>query len=169
MADTERLKRWFSSNTAGGVLIYVLRLKHPSFVEFWMNDYGNDITVILEDGFTNKPTLFVPFELSFSQTKNSTLQELTVSLDNVDNSFYQALRSIPLEDMNTTIEAEIRFYLDDDLQMPQNDLPIKLQVEKVDAEGTLLQLSLVAPNLRDVKRFLRYNPNRFPTLYTLSR
>jgi len=169
MALSDRIKRWFSSNTSGGVLFYVLHFSHSSFGDFWLNDLGDDVTVILEDTFTNELTTFIPFKLSFSPIKNSTLQEIKVNIDNVDNTIYNAIRAIPLIDMNELIQVEIRFYLNDDLGTPQTDVPIRLEVEKVDAKGTSLQIGLVAPNLRDVKKFLRYNPNRFPTLYTLFR
>jgi len=169
MANTDRLKRWFASNTSGGVLVYVVHFSHSTFGDFWFNDFGSDLTVILEDGFTNELTTFIPFKVTFSATKNSTLQQLSITIDNVDNTLYQAIREIPLIDMNEEIKAEVRFYLDDDLLKPQNTVPIRLEVEKIDAKGSSLQISLVAPNLRDVRRFLRYNPNRFPTLYTFFR
>lgn len=166
MANSERIKRWFSSNTRGGVLFYVVSFTHQSFTDYWINDLGINLNVTLEDGFTNQEVTFLPFTIKFAPTKNTTLQEISLTVDNVDNTLYEAIRSIPLEEMNIPIKAEIRFYLDDDLQTPQNDTPIRLEVERIDAKGASLTISLVAPNLRDIRRFLRYNPNRFPTLYT---
>jgi len=169
MANSDRLKRWFASNTSNGILVYVLHFSHSTFGDFWINEFGEDLTVILEDGFTNELTKFIPFKISFAQTSNSTLQQIKVNLDNIDNTLYQAIRAIPLIDMNESIKAELRFYLDDDLLGPQNTVPIRLEVDKIDAKGSSLQINLVAPNLRDVRKFLRYNPNRFPTLYTFFR
>ena len=169
MSYQQNLRRWLASNVAGSTLVTVVEIDHSSFTRRFINDYGSDISVTLEAqaGGQQVATEFVAFTFKLPSVKNTTKQELDITMDNTSGIPYSILNSIPADDrLNNPVIVNLRFYLDDDLGNPQLVPPIRLEVITATAEGSAVNLRCVSPFMRRDFTGMLYKGNLFPSLYS---
>lgn len=160
---TAAIKEAFASAPSNVALLETLEISHPSLSEtLYLVANREDLTLALEDSSSH---VFkgVGFKLTLPPVGDSGLQDLTITIDNVDRRITDFVNAVKAS--KTPVEVKYRPYLSDDLIHPQFDVPLVLYIRTVNL--TVFQ-AVARASFADVinKRFPNdiYTRARFPSL-----
>lgn len=160
---TEAIKEAYSACPSDVVVLETLQISHASLAEdIFLVKNNEDIVATLE---TSEEVTFTAcgFRMSLPASGENGLQELTISIDNIDREISDFVNEA--KTYKTPVSITYRPYLASDLTQPQMDPPLVLRL--TDVRIGLMEVTGKA-NFADVinKGFLtsRYTRSRFPNL-----
>lgn len=172
---SEALKEAYVVAPDAEVILHMLELRHPSFIDedgnpdsIWLTLNEEDIAATLEAGAPVKGGQTVtfrsyPFQFRLAPIENTAAQQLELAIDNVDRRIIQNLDLAMAS--AAKIEMCYRPYLASDLSEPQMDPPPTFTLSDVTADSlTVRGRARVGINLNI--KFPRevYTAVKFPAL-----
>lgn len=159
----DAVKEAFASCPKSVVHIHTLQLAHSLFSQtYWFVRQRQDMTLTLEDD-TEQLFKASGFNFTLPEISEDGLQDLNVSIDNVDRQLTDELESI--EGSNEDVRLTYRMWLSNDLTKPYQDPPLTLSITDVRVTTFSITGRASFRNFLN-KQFLTefYTRETFPTL-----
>jgi hypothetical protein len=158
-ALSEAIKEAYASAPSNVAVLETLEISHPSIGgTIYIVKNREDLTLTLEDD-TEQLFEGVGFRMALPASGDNGVQELTITIDNVDRRISDFLNTA--KDYQTPVVVKYRPYLSNDLTTPQMENPIVLFL--TDVRVTVFEINAKA-SFADILN------KKFPTqLYTRSR
>lgn len=160
---TDAIKEAFASAPSDDVVLDTLEISHPDLAQtLYLVKNREDLTLSLEDSSSH---LFegVGFRLALPPAGDNGLQDLSLTIDNVDRRITDLVRAIKA----SKVPAEVKYrpYLSSDLFHPQVDVPLVLYLRNVSLTAFEAQGRASFADVLN-RRFPRenYTRERFPSL-----
>lgn len=167
--DIEFAKWLTQHGNERAVAVNVLEFQHDKWnVDghgIFVSDFGEPFAATTEDGhaFEAQP---MGFEIEVTPDSVTTEQRIRVKLDNVHGLVSQQLRTLDDDDIQKSVVAIYRVYLDTDRTTPAID-PLVLVVINVTTTRPIAEIEASADFLPNVQAGSRYTIDDFPTLVWL--
>lgn len=158
---SEAIKEAYATAPSDVVIINTIELRHQSITDpLFLAQERKNLLLTLEDG---RQVVFeaVPFRITLPQAGDNGLQELNITIDNIDrriSDFCQLAKSFP-----APVEVLYRPYLSNDFTTPQMIPPLRLFLKDISITVTEVAARATMADLIN-KKFPKelYTRERFP-------